>query len=153
NMLLFLDLQIGHSTIRDQIALVWHWLQYPHVHVAIDPEYATGPSHAPGTVIGGVDGNHVNIAIEMLSELVLQNNLPPKVLVVHQFETDMIFNKEVIKPLPGVDFVLHMDGWGGVEAKVGNYHHFVQGQLIQYGGFKIFYRQDDPVLSAAEVLA
>jgi hypothetical protein len=152
NMLLFLDLQIGHSTIRDQIALVWHFLQYPHVHVALDPEFATGPDYAPGTIIGGVDGNHINIAIEMLSELVIENDLPNKILVVHQFDTQMILNKEVIQPLPGVDFVLHMDGWGTTEAKVANYHHFVRDQLIQFGGFKIFYRQDIPVMTAAEVL-
>jgi hypothetical protein len=152
NMLLFLDLQIGHSTIRDQIALVWHFLQYPHVHVALDPEFATGPDYAPGTIIGGVDGNHINIAIEMLSELVIENNLPNKILIVHQFDTQMILNKEMIQPLPGVDFVLHMDGWGTTEAKVANYHHFVRDQLIQYGGFKIFYRQDIPVMTAAEVL-
>ena len=152
NMLLFLDLQIGHSTIRDQIALVWHFLQYPHVHVALDPEFATGPDYPPGTIIGGVDGNHINIAIEMLSELVIENGLPNKILIVHQFDTQMILNKEAIQPLPGVDFVLHMDGWGTTEAKVANYHHFVRDQLIQYGGFKIFYRQDIPVMTAAEVL-
>lgn len=151
-MLLFLDLQVGHSTIRDQIGLVWKWLQYPHVHIAIDPEFATGPTHPPGTIIGGVDGNHVNIAIEALSELVIQNDLPPKILVVHQFDTQMILNKEAIKPLPGVDFVLHMDGWGTTEAKVANYQHFVRDQLIQHGGFKIFYKQDIPVMTAAEVL-
>ncbi len=152
NMLLFLDLQVGHSTIPEQLGWIWHWLQYPHVHVAIDPEFATAPDHAPGTIIGGVDGGHVNIAIEMLSELVIQNDLPPKILIVHQFETIMIRNKESIKPLPGVDFVLHMDGWGTTEAKVGNYHHFVSNQLIQHGGFKIFYKQDIPVMTPAEVL-
>ena len=152
NMLLFLDLQIGHSTIRDQIGLIWKWLQYPNVHVAIDPEFATGPDYAPGTIIGGVDGNHINIAIEALSELVLETGLPPKILVVHQFDTQMILNKQDIKPLPGVDFVLHMDGWGTKEAKVANYQHFVRDQLIQYGGIKIFYDQDVPVMTAAEVL-
>jgi hypothetical protein len=153
NMLLFLDLQIGHSTIRDQLGLIWHWLQYPHVHVAIDPEFATGPTHPPGTIIGGVDAGHVNIAIEALSELVIQNDLPPKILILHQFTEQMIRNKEDIRLQPGVDFVLHMDGWGYTEAKVANYHHFVRDQLIQWGGFKIFYRQDIPVMTAEEVLS
>lgn len=152
DMLLFLDLQVGHSTIPEQLNWIWHWLQYPHVHVAIDPEFATAPDHAPGTIIGGVEGGHINIAIEMLSDLVLQNDLPPKVLVVHQFDTVMIRNKEAITPMPGVDFVLHMDGWGTTEAKVGNYHHFVSNELVQHGGFKIFYRQDIPVMTPAEVL-
>lgn len=152
NMLLFLDVQVGHSTIPEQLSWIWHWLQYPHVHVAIDPEFATPPDYAPGTIIGGVDAGHINIAIEMLSELVIQNDLPPKILIVHQFDTMMIRGKEMIVPLPGVDFVLHMDGWGSTEAKVGNYHHFVSNELIQHGGFKIFYRQDVPVMTPAEVL-
>lgn len=152
-MLLFLDLQIGHSTIRDQLGLIWHWLQYPHVHVAIDPEFATGPTHPPGTIIGGVDAGHVNIAIEALSELVIENDLPPKILILHQFTEQMIRDKQDIRTMPGVDFVLHMDGWGYTEAKVANYHHFVRDQLIQWGGFKIFYRQDIPVMTAEEVLS
>ena len=38
--------------------------------------------------------------------------------------------------------VVMMDGWGSVEAKVGNYNYFIGEQLIQYGGLKLFYRQD-----------
>lgn len=153
DMLLILDVQIGHSTIRDEVARIWQWLQYPHVHLALDPEFATAPDYAPGEIIGGVDGNHINIAIEMLSELVLANKLPPKMLIVHQFDTVMIYNKEDILPLPGVDFVLDMDGWGTIEAKTGNYNHFVANELVQYGGFKLFYQQDIPVMTAEQVVS
>ncbi|RIK46899.1 MAG: hypothetical protein DCC58_01585, partial [Chloroflexi bacterium] len=152
-MLLILDLQIGHSTIRDEIARISHWLELPHVHVALDPEFSTGPDRIPGEFIGEVDGAHVQIAVEYLSELVAEKNLPSKILIVHQFEEEMILNKSAIKPLPGVDIVIDMDGFGSPEAKVQNYHHFVRDELVEYGGIKLFYRQDDPLLTPEEIVA
>jgi hypothetical protein len=84
---------------------------------------------------------------------VAEAGIPPKMMIVHQFEEDMIFNKDQITPVPGVQFVLDMDGFGGVEAKVGNYGHFVRDQLIEFGGIKLFYKQDDPLLTPAEIVA
>ena len=74
-------------------------------------------------------------------------------LIVHQFEDDMIFNKDQISPVPGVQFVLDMDGFGAADAKIGNYAHFVRDQLIEFGGIKLFYRQDDPLLTPTEIVA
>src|SRR5690606_40069495 len=68
NMLLILDLQIGHDTIPNQIAKVREYLRYPHVHVALDPEFSTAANpgvprdRAPGEFIGEVNGHDVNIA-------------------------------------------------------------------------------------------
>ena len=107
----------------------------------------------PGTVIGEVDGSRVQGAVEMLSQIVQEKGLPSKVLIVHQFEEDMITNKDLITPLPGVDVVLDMDGFGGPNAKLQNYALFVQDQLIEYGGIKLFYKQDDPVLTPDEIVA
>lgn len=159
DMLLILDLQIGLDTIPNQINLIRKWLELPNVHVALDPEFSMKANETvprdriPGEFIGEVNGHDVNVAIEMLDQLVQEKGLPPKMLIVHQFETEMIYNKEVITPLPGVDFVLDMDGFGTVEAKVGNYGHFVRDQLIEYGGIKLFYKQDDPVMTPAEIVA
>ena len=60
------------------------------MHLAIDPEFSTGPDRVPGTVIGEVDGSRVQGAVEMLSQMVQEKALPSKVLIVHQFEEDMI---------------------------------------------------------------
>ena len=65
----------------------------------------------------------------------------------------MIFNKDQITPVPGVQFVLDMDGFGGAEAKIGNYGHFVRDELIEFGGIKLFYKQDDPMPTPAEIVA
>ncbi|HUG14729.1 MAG TPA: hypothetical protein VMM78_06880 [Thermomicrobiales bacterium] len=153
DMILILDLQIGHDTIPNQINLIRHWLEHPRVHVALDPEFSTGANETvpvdriPGEFIGEADGRDIQIAMEMLAAIVAEHNLPGKILMVHQFEREMIYNKEAITPVPGVSFVLDMDGFGSPEAKLANYDIFVRDELIQYGGIKMFYRQDDPVLT------
>lgn len=153
DMILILDLQIGHSTIRDEIERVRKWLAYPHVHVGLDPEFSTGPDRIPGEFIGEVDGNHVQIAVELLSQLTLEQNLPPKILIVHQFEHEMIYNKDAIMPMPGVDIVIDMDGFGSPEAKIGNYNVFVGQEFIEYGGIKLFYQQDSPLITPEEIVS
>lgn len=152
-MLLILDLQIGHSTIPAEIERIRHWLELPNVHVALDPEFSTGPDRIPGEFIGEVDGAQVQLAVEALAQLVAEKSLPSKILIVHQFEEDMIMNKGAISPLPGVDVVIDMDGFGGQDAKIQNYWHFVRDQLIEYGGIKLFYQQDDPLLTPEQIVA
>lgn len=148
-----LDLQIGHSTIREEMERISHWLTYPNVHIALDPEFSTAPDWAPGESIGQVDGNHVQIAVEIMSQIVREHDLPSKMLIVHQFDRDMIFNKGAIEPLPGVDVVLDVDGFGTPEAKIGDYNHFVRQELIEYGGIKLFYKQDSPLMSPEDVVS
>jgi hypothetical protein len=89
----------------------------------------------------------------MLSEISTSKGIPPKILVVHQFESDMVYNKDAITPLPGVDIILDMDGFGGKDEKIGNYGVFVRDELIEYGGMKLFYKQDTPLLTPAEIVA
>jgi hypothetical protein len=158
DMILILDLQIGHDTIPNQINMVRHWLEHPRVHVALDPEFSMKANEIvpydriPGEFIGETDGRDVQVAMEMLAEIVAEKQIPWKILIVHQFEEDMLYNKDQITPVPGVQFVLDMDGFGSREAKLANYDHFVRDQLVEYGGIKMFYRQDDPVLTPAELV-
>ena len=90
--------------------------------------------------------------MQTLQGLVRQYNLPDKILVLHQFRDDMLPDKANIKPMQNVDLVLMMDGWGLPNAKIANYNAFVRDELIQYGGIKLFYKQDDPLLTPAEVI-
>jgi hypothetical protein len=153
DMILILDLQIGHDTIPNQINLIRHWLEHPRVHVALDPEFSTAANEIvpvdriPGEFIGESDGRDIQAGMEILAEIVREHNLPAKILIVHQFEDEMIFNKHLITPIPGVQFVLDMDGFGSPEAKLANYDIFVRDELIEFGAIKMFYRQDDPVLT------
>jgi hypothetical protein len=153
DMLLILDLQLGHDTVENEINKIRHWLELPNVHVALDPEFSTEPDRIPGEFIGEIDGSEVNRAAEMLAEIVREKNLPSKILIVHQFEHEMISNKQLITPVEGVDIVIDMDGFGSPEAKLTNYDIFVRQELIEYGGIKMFYKQDDPVLTPEQIVS
>ena len=159
DMIVILDLQIGHNSIENEINRVRHWLALPNVHVALDPEFATKandiprPDRVPGTLIGEISGYQVQTAIDMLAEIVAQNNIPNKILIVHQFEDEMIYEKHVITLKPGVDFVVDMDGFGAPPHKIEGYELYVTNQLIQYGGIKLFYDQDDPIMDPAALLS
>ena len=48
--------------------------------------------------------------------------------------------------------VTSVDGFGTPQAKIGDYRIFDKQQLIQYPGFKLFYRWDQPLMSLSEVL-
>ncbi|MEZ4522596.1 MAG: hypothetical protein R3A46_13265 [Thermomicrobiales bacterium] len=158
DMIVILDLQIGHNTIENEINRVRHWLALPNVHVALDPEFATAandiprPDRVPGSLIGEISGYQVQTAIDMLDAIVAENNIPNKVLIVHQFEEEMIYEKQVIVPKPGVDIVVDVDGFGPPANKIGGYEHFVRDELIEYGGIKLFFTQDDPMLDPATVI-
>jgi hypothetical protein len=113
------------------------------VHLGIDPEFAMKASGSPpGRVIGTLDAADVNYAAQYLATLVKQNDLPPKILVVHRFTHDMLTNYKNIKPLPEVQVVIDMDGWGGQAKKKGTYTYVVAAEPVQFTGFKLFYKND-----------
>jgi hypothetical protein len=150
--LLLLDVQIGYSTIADEVEVLMPFLEREYVHLAIDPEYDMQPGEIPGQQFGSSSGEEIMAAARTLSELVEDEDLPPKVLVLHQFRDDMITDKQVIEPVPNVETVLHADGFGTPKDKIKKYDLLVRDQPIQYGGFKLFYRQDTPLLSPEQVL-
>ncbi|MDP8949418.1 MAG: hypothetical protein M3N00_04135, partial [Actinomycetota bacterium] len=141
---LLLDVQIGYSTIADEVEVLMPFLEREHVHLAIDTEYDMAPGEVPGEQIGSSSGREIMGAARTLSKLVKRKDLPPKVLVIHQFAYSMITNKEVIEPVPNVEIVLHADGFGTPREKIVKYNALVRDQPIQYGGFKLFYEQDAP---------
>ncbi len=152
-LLLILDLQIGHSTVREEIERVRPWLEKPFVHLALDPEFAMPPGVVPGEDIGGLDAADITYAQDTLGQIVDALGLPPKILIVHRFTEGMIRNAEQLEPIPGVQLVIDFDGFGEPGIKVSLYEHFIRDQGVQFGGIKIFYNQDLPPLSAPEVVA
>jgi hypothetical protein len=142
NGLTFLDIQIGLSTVQSEVPLLDSYLALPDVHLAIDPEFATKNSGLPGKKIGSLDASDINFAANHLAEIVRKNNLPPKILVIHRFTQHMITNYKEIKPLPEVQIVIDMDGWGSQTKKQGTYQDWIAGQPVQFTGFKLFYQND-----------
>ncbi|MBC7897065.1 MAG: hypothetical protein H7066_16720 [Cytophagaceae bacterium] len=142
NALLFLDIQVGKSTLQAELPRLAHWFAKPNVHLGIDPEFSMKTGHAPGKRIGTMDARDINYASEFLQELVTKHNIPPKVLVVHRFTRPMLTNYRNITLDPRVQIVVQMDGWGNKELKKGSYVNFVYSEPVQFTGFKIFYKND-----------
>lgn len=153
DLLLIIDCQFGRRTVQDEIEAFLPWLEEPHVHLALDPEFHIEAGEVPGEVLGTIDASWVTYAQETLAEFTMQRGLPPKILIVHQFNLYSISNPEQIPPVPGVQFVLEIDGWGAPEAKQETYAVITGGTAVEFLGFKLWYRQDEPLMTEAEVLA
>ncbi len=140
--LLFLDIQVGHSSVKNETAALDKYLVMPNVHLGIDPEFSMKDGSVPGKRIGTFDADDINIVTEHLAQLVRDNNLPPKILVVHRFTQGMVTNYKNIKLRPEVQIVMDMDGWGAPELKYSTYERYIRKEPVQFTGFKIFYKND-----------
>lgn len=148
-----LDTQMGKSNPVEQLQRMIDkgYLDYPNVHVAMDPEFKVHPGEdLPGIPIGQLDAHDINKAQRMLDDLVKRRNLPKKVLMVHQFgdpnvrdgNPDMILNKKSLETLPGVDLVLDADGFGAPGIKVKKYNLItdpVEYPFVKYRAIKLFF--------------
>ncbi len=151
--LLLLDVQFGYDTLAHEMQRLLPYLKTGHVHLALDPEFHVKRGEVPGDVFGSLSAAEVTAAQKMLADLVGEYHLPDKVLVVHQFRIDMLPDKSAIKVMPHVQVAIMMDGFGGPEAKIGNYNAFIRDEPIQFGGIKLFYKQDKPLMSPKDIIA
>ncbi len=87
--LVFLDIQVGWSTLQQEIPQLEKYLAMPNVHLAIDPEFSMKTGRVPGSIIGTFDAADINYATSYLEDIVKKNNLPPKILVIHRFTKGM----------------------------------------------------------------
>ena len=140
--LVFLDVQVGLSTLQTELPVLEKYLKMPQVHLAIDPEFSMKYGNRPGTVIGTFDAADINYAAEYLAGIVRDNHLPPKMLVVHRFTQAMVTNYKEIRPLPEVQIVMDMDGFGSKELKIGTYTRVIYPEPVQFTGIKLFYKND-----------
>ena len=157
NGIVFLDVQVGLGNLKKEVEALEPYLKLSQVHLAIDPEFSMKTGDRPGTVIGTVDALDINTVAEYLAQLVRDNNLPPKILIVHRFTLPMITNYEQIVPLPEVQIVIDMDGWGSPAKKFGTYNSVIYPEPVQFTGFKLFYKNDlrppsERILTPAEIL-
>jgi len=141
--LVFLDIQVGHSNVKDEVASLETYLKLPNVHLGIDPEFSLKNGEIPGTKIGTFNSDDINDAIAILATLVQKNNLPPKVLVVHRFTQGMLTNYKNIKIVPEVQVVMDMDGFGGKILKKSSYQRYIYKEPVQFTGVKLFYKNDN----------
>ena len=157
NALVFLDIQVGMSTVKEEVPLLEQYLKMPQVHLGIDPEFSMKTGKKPGSVIGTMNDSDINYTINYLTDLAKRNQLPPKILVVHRFTQAMIRNYKNIKPTAEVQVVIDMDGWGAKSRKLTTYREYVSREPVQFTGFKLFYKNDfreanSAMMTPAEVL-
>ena len=142
NAIVFLDIQVGFSTLQTEVPLLEKYLKLSNVHLGVDPEFSMKTGIRPGKIVGTLDAEDINFTANYLAKIVKENNLTPKVLVVHRYTQKMLTNYKAIKPLPEVQIVMHMDGWGEVAKKIGTYQQFIYPEPVQFTGFKLFYKND-----------
>jgi hypothetical protein len=151
--LLILDIQVGVSTIEQELPVLVPFLKRPYVHLALDPEFAMKDGKRPGTDwMGRMDAAEVNHAVDVLARIVEEQSLPPKILVVHRFTRNMLTNVSQIRLDPRVQVVIDMDGYGPPGSKMGAYRWFVVRHPVQYTGFKLFFKNDKPMMKPEDVL-
>ena len=142
NAIVFLDVQTGLSNVQTEVPLLEKYLKMPQVHLALDPEFSMYGGRKPGSVIGIMSASEINFAANYLAKLVKENNLPPKILVIHRFTEEMVTGYKKITPLPEVQVVMDMDGWGFKAKKINTYKQVIFNEPVQFTGFKLFYKND-----------
>lgn len=153
NLLLFLDLQLGVMPVKDAITQLEPLLQrYSFVEVALDTEFHfpdTPQGHAEAAAypayLGWMGADEINWALTELARISTQYHLPRKVLLIHQWNTQVLHDKDSVHTNPNVSLVLQSDGFGGADGKLGDYQVFVQQDLWEYGGYKLFYHYDNGI--------
>ena len=150
-----LDLQSGRSTFPSQAREIESLLTFPNVSLAIDPEWRVGNDERPGGGrIGSVDGTEVNATVDYLDDLIRREDLPRKMLVVHQFTPSMVTNKQIIRSTPRVRVVFQMDGFGTFELKLGSWRRTVDDLPPGVtAGWKNFYDEDSPTPTPARTMS
>jgi hypothetical protein len=153
DMILILDVQFGRTTVQQEIAQVRDWLKLPHVHLALDAEFHVADGEVPGIDLGSLDAKDVRYAQREMIKIAAEAGIPPKILILHQFNYYSVTNKDLIKPMDGVQFDLEVDGFGTPDEKRLTYSVMTENP-IQFHGFKLWYSgEDDPLMSPADVLA
>ena len=143
NALVFLDIQVGHSTVKSEVTELKKYLAMPNVHLGIDPEFSMKGGERPGSKIGHFTAADINDAIDILADIVRKNKLTPKVLVIHRFTQGMVKNYKEIKKVPEVQIVMDMDGFGSKVIKKDSYVSYIYREPVQFAGFKLFYKNDN----------
>jgi hypothetical protein len=154
NAVLFVDVQVGHSTLQQELPWLERFLKRPDVHLGIDPEFSMKDGNKPGRKIGTYDAADINYATRFLADLVEKHKLPPKVLVVHRFTKKGVTNADKIRLDPKVQVVMHMDGFGAPWLKRDSYYSYIKKEPVQFAGWKQFTKakNDKPTTPRTEIL-
>jgi hypothetical protein len=144
-----LDLQPGRTDFLTQAKLYRELLMQPHVGLALDPEWRLKPDQVHMVQIGSVSAAEINSTANWLAELTRQNHLPQKILMVHQFRTDMITQRATLTTSwDELAVVIHVDGFGTSQAKNATWRTIRANPPANvWWGWKNFYDEDKPTFT------
>ncbi len=144
-----LDFQPGRTDFVTQVEQYEELLRYPHVGIALDPEWRLRPNQVHLNQIGSVEIDEVNRTVKYLADFVRENRLPQKLLVLHQFQTRMIPDRAQLDTSRAeVALLVHADGQGSQEAKQDTWRtlHVDPPEGVAWG-WKNFIDEDQPILT------
>jgi len=154
NALLFVDLQVGQSTLQEELPWIEKFLIRPDVHLGIDPEFSMKNGGIPGQRVGTYDAADINYATRFLAGLVDKYRLPPKILVVHRYTPGGVTNTRKITLDPRVQIVVEMDGFGAPWVKRDTFWRDIKREPVQFVGWKQFtkLKNDRPPTPKEDIL-
>lgn len=148
-----IDIQPAHGPLTVELAAVEPFLRQPNVHLAVDPEFVmSDTTWVPGAHLGYLDAAAIN-AVQAWLDTLARETGQRKLLVIHQFDDRMIGRKELLQRYPRVELIWDADGFGPPSPKIKDYLQYSQEPGFQYGGLKLFYDYDRPLMPPAQVLS
>ncbi|GAA3510426.1 hypothetical protein [Georgenia daeguensis] len=149
-----LDLQPGRTDFLTQAKRYEELLKLPNVGLALDPEWRLRPDQVHLRQIGQVDVAEVNQVVTWLADLTRANNLPQKILVLHQFQVRMIPGvNEVDQSRSELAVLIHADGQGAQGDKQTTWRTLhANAPAVKHWGWKNFYDEDVPMLTPEQTM-
>ena len=150
-----LDIQPGRTDFLTQARRYQDLLAEPHVGLALDPEWRLGPDQVHMDQIGSIAADEVNQVAEWLADLTLTYDLPQKLLLLHQFRTDMLRDRDRIRTdHDELAVLVHADGFGTPGQKFETWDRLQQSPPANiWWGWKNFVDEDRPMFTPAQTTA
>ena len=148
-----LDLQPGTTDFLTQAKRYEELLAEPHVGLALDPEWRLKPGQRHMAQIGSVGVDEINQVGDWLAGLTRERALPQKLLLLHQFRTSMITERERLDTAHDELAVLvHADGFGTQGMKTDTWNALRQSAPTVFWGWKNFIDEDRPMLEPEQTM-
>jgi hypothetical protein len=143
-----LDFQPGRNSFLYQVQQYEELLRHPRVGVALDPEWRLGSGQTHLSQIGTASAEEINETIDWLADLVREEGLPQKLVLIQQFKTSMISDREDLTDREEIALVIQMDGEGqtALSQKDDSYQAIKAGAEDAHWnwGWKNFVERDTP---------
>jgi hypothetical protein len=150
-----LDLQPGRTDFLTQAQRYEELLARPYVGLALDPEWRLQPNQRHLVQIGSVTAGEINSVVTWLADLTRVHKLPQKLLMLHQFQPQMISDRGTLDTSRDeLAVLIHADGFGspGDKFETWNLMHDNPPPNVWWG-WKNFIDEDTPTFTPGETMA